>query len=201
MRLSLALAPPPVDDFGIDDPPRDRSDAVGDKGGGWNGNLSTQTALLRSVDAITMHEYAPPPGTVALVPPESQRSFIVASGEIVSAQMAAAAREYYPGKSLWRTEYNYPGAWVGALPEVYEPTGGTHALFMAGHVLAALQHERWEVPFEVLMMHALVHQPSAGWTSSNSTLLIVGDAPNDVGAVQVGAIGQVYAHLTHAALK
>ena len=116
-------------------------------------------------------------------------------------EMAAAAREYYPGKSLWRTEYNYPGAWVGALPEVYEPTGGTHALFMAGHVLAALQHERWEVPFEVLMMHALVHQPSAGWTSSNSTLLIVGDAPNDVGAVQVGAVGQVYAHLTHAALK
>ena len=181
--------------------PRVRIAVVGGTGGPWNGNLSTQAALLGVVDAVTMHHYGPPPDTVALLPPASQRSFIVASGEIDSAKMAAMAKQYYPGLSLWRTEYNYPGAWVGALPAVYEPTGGVHALFMAGHVLAALQHERWDVAFEVLMMHCLAHQPSAGWTSSNSTLLIVGDEANDLSAVQVGAVAQVYAHLTHAALK
>jgi hypothetical protein len=181
--------------------PRVRIAVVGHTGGVWNGNLSTQAALLGAVDAVTMHHYGPPPDTVGRFPPASQRSFIVASGEIDSAQMAATARQYYPGLSLWRTEYNYPGSWVGALPAVYAPTGGVHALFMAGHVLAALQHERWDVPFEVLMMHCLVHQPSAGWTSSNATLLIVGDGPNDVSAVQVGAVAQVYTHLTHAALK
>jgi len=30
---------------------------------------------------------------------------------------------------------------------------------------------------------------------------IVCDGPNDVSAVQVGAVAQVYTHLTHAALK
>ena len=183
--------------------PKVRIAVVGDCCGnaGWNGNLSTQTMLLREVEAVTMHKYGPPPGTVDLLPLASQRSFIAAAGEIVSAQMAATMRQHYPGLALWRTEYNYPGGWVGPLPSVYAPEGGVHALFMAGHVLAALQHERWAVPFEVLMMHCLVHQPSAGWTSSNSTLLIVGDEPNDSKAVQVGAVAQIYAHLTHTALK
>ena len=76
-----------------------------------------------------------------------------------------------------------------------------HGLFMAGHLLAALQHEIWQVPFEVLMMHCLAHQPSAGWTSSNSTAIIVGDQSNDVAAVRVGAVAQVFSHLAHSALK
>ena len=76
-----------------------------------------------------------------------------------------------------------------------------HALFMAGHVPSALEHQPWTVPFEVLMMHCLAHQPSAGWSSSNSTMLIVGDSSDDPSAVRVGAVAQVFAHLADSALK
>ena len=129
----------------------------------------------------------------------------MADGEIVSARMAAAIRDSFGAAghthlSLWRTEYNYPGAWV-SLPPLYDPTGGMHALFMAGHLLAALEHAQSAVPFEVLMLHCLAHQASAGWTSSNSTLLIVGDSSDDMAAVRVGAVAQVFAHLADSALR
>ena len=72
---------------------------------------------------------------------------------------------------------------------------------MAGHLLAALEHAAWQVPFEVLMLHCLAHQLSAGWTSSNSTAIIVGDDADDVAAVRVGAVAQVLSHMAHSALK
>jgi hypothetical protein len=158
--------------------------------GAWNVNLSKQTALINSVDAVTMHHYGPKPDDVLALPAEQRRSALAADGEIVSASMAAQIRDTFakrgPSLALWRTEYNYPGAWVGSLPPPYQPMSGMHALFMAGHLLSALAHEPWAVPFEVLMMHCLAHQPSAGWTSTNSTLLIVGDGPDEADAVQVG---------------
>jgi hypothetical protein len=169
----------------------------------WNTLLDTrkQSALMKSVDAITMHHYGPNPTQIATLPAEQQRTALAADGELISASMAAIAHSIFINEghthlSLWRTEYNHSGSWVGPLLALYEPAGGMHALFMAGHVLAALEHQPWTVPFGVLMLHCLAHQPSAGWSSSNATLRIVGDNADDPAA----AVAQVFAHLADSVL-
>ena len=189
--------------------PHVRIAVVGTTGGPshpWNTGLAKQSALMKSVDSVTMHHYGPNPTKIAALPALQQRTAVIADGEFVSASMATSIRDTFTKAghahlSLWRTEYNYPGSWVGPLPALYEPEGGMHALFMAGHVLAALEHQPWAVPFEVLMMHCLAHQPSAGWSSSNSTVLIVGDESDDLAAIRVGAVAQVFAHLADSALR
>eukprot|EP01052_Picozoa_sp_SAG31_P037912 SAG31_NODE_4973_length_2825_cov_1.906090_1_plen_338_part_10 len=144
----------------------------------WNAELAKQTALMKVVDSVTIHHYGPNPAKTAALPAAQQRTALLSDGAFVSASMAASIRASFVNEghvhlTLWRTEYNYPGGWVGPLPTLFDPEGGMHALFMAGHVLSALEHQPWAVPFEVLMMHCLAHQPSAGWTSSNSTTIIV----------------------------
>ncbi len=186
--------------------PHVRIAVVGADRSDWNTELAKQSALMKSVDSVTIHHYGPNPTKVMSLPAAQQRTALVADGEFVSASMAALIRDSFINEghahlTLWRTEYNYPGEWVGALPALYEPEGGMHALFMAGHVLSALEHQPWAVPFEVLMMHCLAHQPSAGWSSSNSTILIVGDSSDNPSAVRVGAVAQVFAHLADSALK
>eukprot|EP01043_Picozoa_sp_COSAG02_P015091 COSAG02_NODE_634_length_19259_cov_9.871347_10_plen_553_part_00 len=186
--------------------PHVRIAVVGADRSDWNTELAKQSALMKSVDSVTIHHYGPNPTKVTSLPAAQQRTALAADGEFVSASMAASIRDSFINEghvhlTLWRTEYNYPGGWVGPLPAMYEPEGGMHALFMAGHVLSALEHQAWAVPFEVLMMHCLAHQPSAGWSSSNSTVLIVGDSSGDPSAVRVGAVAQVFAHLADSALK
>ena len=186
--------------------PHVRIAVVGADRSDWNTELAKQSALMTSVDSVTIHHYGPNPSKTTALPAAQQRTALVADGEFVSASMASSIRASFISEghvhlTVWRTEYNYPGAWVGPLPALYAPEGGMHALFMAGHLLSALEHQPWAVPFEVLMMHCLAHQPSAGWSSSNSTAIIVGDSSDDPSAVRVGAVAQVFAHLADSALK
>ena len=50
-------------------------------------------------------------------------------------------------------------------------------------------------------MHCFAHQPSAKWTGSNQTMVIVGDDADEVNAVRVGAVAQTFAHLADVALR
>eukprot|EP00039_Didymoeca_costata_P000188 m.44523 g.44523 ORF g.44523 m.44523 type:complete len:516 (+) comp10108_c0_seq1:76-1623(+) len=169
----------------------------------WNKNLSKESALLQAVDAVTIHKYGPPAQTAMNQPVDEQQSFVLLQGEIVSAGFAAMLRDVFhefPHLTIWRTEYNYP-SWGVPIPKFFGGQGGVHALYTAGHMLSAFMHAGWEVPFEVLMIHCLAHQPSANWTGITNTLIQVGDNTNDTPSVRIGAVGQIFSHISYIASK
>jgi len=162
----------------------------------WNKAAAKYAHLF---DAVTIHKYSPGANDVSGFDAEDLPGIIAGWGDVVSAQIAEHLRDYFPGKAVWRTEFNYPG-WNGGPPLPELQNGALHGIYWASNVLAAVERYNWNVPIRAVLLHALESQDGITWDADAGVVRVSNDA-NDVERVRINGIGQIFAHVSRAALQ
>lgn len=164
---------------------------------GWNARLSRYQAW---VDAVSVHDYSPNHQTVSQYPVGVRSTVVAAWGDSNNRRILQQVRKRFPGKEVWRTEFNFPGWGSGpALPDVL--LGGALAgILWASTVLSGVHLHAQSTPIRALLYFDFAHQEGNGWGNDKFSAVSLGTTAEDVAHVRVRGVAQIFSHVARAAL-
>lgn len=146
----------------------------------WNDQLRS---FVDHVDAVTFHDYT-------TTDSENLSDVLAYSEFMIDTVVENVASRIGPNLKVWNTEFNY-----GLSNKDRPIPSGAHGIFLASRQLAAVKHHE---QLQVLQMHAFLSESNVDW-DSHSGIVKVSNHANDLGAVRVTAVAQIFAHLAHVA--